>query len=440
MPPSETNPPFSSLGIIPPARRRGITQNGDIWLEDRQALSGAEGLWRIHDKLYDLSSFIDNHPGGPEWLQLSKGTDITEAFETHHLSNGPEKMLVKFFVKEAKTKRNSPYTFKNDGFYKTLKQEVIKKIKYIPKQSSNTTNFLIDSLLVGMFIFSILACTYWNFYIGALAGSFMAMTSIAAHNYFHRKDNFRMFYFHFSLMQVREWRISHVLSHHLYTNTVDDLEISSWEPFIQYLPIEKKPLVRYGSYIYAPLLWITSFHLSFIRRILEIKKGNMRHAQPTEWLGFLLPLVMFLISGQSLWWSFIMWNYILLCGSTHFFLVGLHAAHHHPDIFHDGDEPRSKDDLDWGLSQLDTVMDRKEINGSHFLVLTNFGDHALHHLFPTLDHGTLEHLYPIFEDVLERFNERTSFRCVSQVDTFTGSYQQISRISPNKNPPNLKKI
>ncbi|KAJ8929853.1 hypothetical protein NQ314_017457 [Rhamnusium bicolor] len=94
-------------------------------------------------------------------------------------------------------------------------------------------------------------------------------------------------------------------------------------------------------------------------------------------------------------------------------------------------------DYDWGISQLDAVMDRKEISGSHFLVLTNFGDHALHHLFPTLDHGTLELLYPTFKDVLNKFD--LDLRMVSQWDTITGGFQQLVRTEPNPNPPDLKK-
>jgi hypothetical protein len=34
-------------------------------------------------------------------------------------------MLPKFYVREATTKRNSPYTFHEDGFYKTLQRKVI---------------------------------------------------------------------------------------------------------------------------------------------------------------------------------------------------------------------------------------------------------------------------------------------------------------------------
>lgn len=42
------------------------------WLEGRRADDNAEGLWRVHDKLYDLQEFVDRHPGGKEWIKLSK--------------------------------------------------------------------------------------------------------------------------------------------------------------------------------------------------------------------------------------------------------------------------------------------------------------------------------------------------------------------------------
>lgn len=82
-------------------------------------------------------------------------------------------------------------------------------------------------------------------------------------------------------------------------------------------------------------------------------------------------------------------------------------------------------------------MDRKEITGSHFLVLTNFGDHCLHHLFPTLDHGVLELLYPKFTEVMDQFD--INLRMASQWDTIKGGFQQLVRTQPNSNPPDLKK-
>lgn len=59
------------------------------------------------------------------WIEATKGTDITEAFESAHLSENPEKLLKKFYVKDISTPRNSPYTFHENGFYRTLKRKVI---------------------------------------------------------------------------------------------------------------------------------------------------------------------------------------------------------------------------------------------------------------------------------------------------------------------------
>jgi hypothetical protein len=60
---------------------RYVTKTTDGFLEARRQIDGAEGLWRIGNKLYDLETFVKMHPGGAEWIRLTKGTDITELFE-----------------------------------------------------------------------------------------------------------------------------------------------------------------------------------------------------------------------------------------------------------------------------------------------------------------------------------------------------------------------
>uniref|UniRef100_V5GUE1 Cytochrome b5-related protein n=1 Tax=Anoplophora glabripennis TaxID=217634 RepID=V5GUE1_ANOGL len=438
MPPQSDFVPKSSLGIVPPATRsRGYALTVDVWLNEKQDTDGAEGLWRIHDGIYDLQDFIEKHPGGSDWISITKGTDITEAFEVHHLTSLSEELMKKYFVREAKSKRNFPFTFKEDGFYRTLKREVNKVVKTLPKQSPKTSDFLIDAMVVLLFTFSVMAVRYWSFWLGILAGLFLGLVTVAAHNYIHRKDNLRMYYFQFSLMQVREFRIVHVLSHHLLTNTIDDLEISLLEPLLKYLPIDKTPLKRYTSWFMAPLVWFTFFHSSLVRRLIDAHHFNCRNLKLTDLTALILPAVMYFLGGQSLFSTFIMWNFIIVVGSCHFTFVALHAAHHHPEIFHDGDSPRSQQGYDWGLSQLDALMERKETTGSQFMVLTNFGDHCLHHMFPTLDHGSLEHLYPIFNDVLDKYG--VNLRMISQWDAVIGGFQQLVRVEPNSNPPDLKK-
>lgn len=63
---------LSSLGIQYPTLRDSPLHSAQSWLEGKRADDGAEGLWRIHGCLYDFSDFIHVHPGGKDWLKLTR--------------------------------------------------------------------------------------------------------------------------------------------------------------------------------------------------------------------------------------------------------------------------------------------------------------------------------------------------------------------------------
>jgi fatty acid desaturase len=422
----------SSLGIKYPSHRDEPLKTGLRWLKGKRADDGAEGLWRIHDKLYDLNEFIQKHPGGAEWIELTQGTDITEAFETHHLTSIPKKLLQNLFIRPAKTPRNSPFTFKEGGFYKTMKRNIAKKLADVPKAPAERSKKIADFLLTTYIVLALMAAFWRSFTCGMLSGIFLSLTAIAAHNFFHQKDNFRMYYFNFTLLEYKEWRISHALSHHLHTNTINDLEISSLEPFIEYLPGQKKILEQLVKIVISPIVYCFIFFGSFIRSVVQILTKE-KAFDAVVLLPFSVLALMVVFSGGDIVFSSVMFFWVQLSGSLHFGAVGVNAAHHHPDIFHDGDTPRPKHELDWGIHQLDAVMDRKDITGSHFLVLTNFGDHALHHMFPTIDHGLLEYLYPTFLKTCSEFG--IEWRLSSQIELVKGQIKQIAKIKPNEEPP-----
>ena len=84
-------------------------------------------LWKVHNKYYDLSSYLDKHPGGIFWLETTQGQDVTDFFETYHInSEKVEAVLKKFFVKDESENIPSPFTFEENGFYKTLKRKIAK--------------------------------------------------------------------------------------------------------------------------------------------------------------------------------------------------------------------------------------------------------------------------------------------------------------------------
>ncbi len=72
--------------------------------------------------------FMEEHPGGSRWLEVTRGTDITELFECSHPYPNVDKILANYFVKKTDIPRNSSYTLEPDEFYLTLKRKIHKKI------------------------------------------------------------------------------------------------------------------------------------------------------------------------------------------------------------------------------------------------------------------------------------------------------------------------
>jgi hypothetical protein len=55
-----------------PSFREEILNGPWRWLEGRREDDNAEGLWRVHNKIYNLKDFAKSHPGGREWIKLTE--------------------------------------------------------------------------------------------------------------------------------------------------------------------------------------------------------------------------------------------------------------------------------------------------------------------------------------------------------------------------------
>ena len=90
-----------------------------------------------------------------------------------------------------------------------------------------------------------------------ISGTFASLVANVAHNFYHRRDNWQMWLFDITLMNSQQWRITHGNSHHMFPNTLMDLEITMFEPFIYWLPINKKSAVLHilFQWILLPLIF-----------------------------------------------------------------------------------------------------------------------------------------------------------------------------------------
>jgi len=109
------------------------------------------------------------------------------------------------------------------------------------------------------------------------------------------------------------------------------------------------------------------------------------------------------------------------------------AVHHHPDIYHAVDEFALGSD--WGLFQLDAVRDRRDVNGNLLAELVSYGNHVLHHLFPTIDHGLSAFLQDDFMETCRQFhvdNPEQYQQGLTQWDHYTGALDQLARTEARK--------
>ncbi|XP_025420730.1 cytochrome b5-related protein-like [Sipha flava] len=396
----------------------------DDWIEARQKEDGADDLWRIHDGLYNLEQWIPKHPGGRQWLEITKGTDITELFESYHL-NGKAVTAVmhKFYVREAKSPRKSPFTFKPDGFYNVLKSRVAKKLSFVDNSNASVKSMLVvDTYILIALALCVGMAQTQNFVLAFLAGIVLGFGIVASHNFTHLKDNWRMYYVQLCFMSVREWRISHVLSHHIYTNTIQDLEMTLLYPFIHWYPTKDKPFtVRLFPY-FTPVIYPFIIPGQLVIRTFK-RKNDI-----ADVLMFVIPAILTLCGQMTIISIIIAWLIIVLTSSFIFTFVGFSASHHFPENFHDGDLINTEN-VDWGLHQIDTSVERSEPINNIFVSMATFGDHTLHHLFPALDHSLIPLLQDTFEDTCKEFGVDLTPKSFTTV--LCGQFKQLVRDTPN---------
>lgn len=145
-----------------------------------------DGLWRIHNSIYDLTEFIEKHPGGTFWLENTKGHDITEAVEAHHVNlHRLAPHLARYKIGDTTKPRNSKLTFDRNGFYVTLRNRVaeilptleenklkslskVRNFQFFEATSRQLTNSIFIQVLCGRFVRRNVAVGYIGVAMGKL--------------------------------------------------------------------------------------------------------------------------------------------------------------------------------------------------------------------------------------------------------------------------------
>lgn len=116
-------------------------------------------------------------------------------------------------MRDATEPRNYKFTFEDDGFYRTLKRRVAKKLETVNKNEVWKSKFYSDLVSISLFLTSILAVKVEHLIIRGLiiliAGQFAAWLNTLSHNFSHQRNNWRMYTANFVLTGWRDWRVYH---------------------------------------------------------------------------------------------------------------------------------------------------------------------------------------------------------------------------------------
>jgi hypothetical protein len=394
-----------------PFPSRETEKNGDVWTwtkekaQHESRLAGADGdLWLVHGKLYDLADFVQKHPGGADWLLLTRGQDVTEAFEVHHLNSAKaEAVLKKYYVRDADPSYIGRYTWDPASFYPTLKRRVSALFKTRADGRPDTSHTLQFQMLcagvIAIHFTSFAALLYCggSAWMALVAGFTLQAFHGIGHNALHMADNWWMYAYDFCGWKHHRHRVSHALSHHLHPNTVIDLEHPEPGSFVFTSNRERnKPWVVVVGPI---MMWSGP-----LRDIFSLWHGLITGDEiwRPEFAFNMLQLALLLVCSSSPLTGLIAFSIIhLICG----FCIETAGFGLHRSIFcwTTGD-PNAK--YDFGEHCLATTADHDVdmgLLGSMYLfqILNN---HGIHHLFPTVCKSRIHEIMPLFHETCEEFD------------------------------------
>ena len=430
---------------------RETSKGGDVWTwireksEYESKVGGAvkSNLWMVHGKWYDLQDFVKSHPGGSEWLLLTKGQDITEAYEAHHLNfKKTDSILKKYYVSDASSDYVSRYSWDKNGFYPTLKRRVSEYFLSKPKRRNglpdthSTKEFIILSYFAVILHFSIFYLTmqaiskwcssYTVFQLGrdfnkesdrfvdystliplfsftTLCGLTLQTFHGLGHNALHMKDNMWMYVYDFCGWKHAKHRISHLLSHHLHPNT--DLDLEHPEPWSYVFTSNAGKNSRFVM-ITGPLyMWSGP-----LRDIFNLWRGLLTKQEPWKWeyLFNMAQLMLFVYSSQKLP-ILGAWILGLICFSWMHLVTGFcietagFGLHRSAFCWSKGD-PHAK--YDFGEHCLAATADHDVDMGlfSSLFCFQILNNHGIHHCFPTICKSRMAEIMPIFRATCKEFN------------------------------------
>ena len=220
--------------------------------------------WTIYGDKYDLSDFIDKHPGGKEILIKTKDMgDVTALFESYHAFSNKESIKHQLEGYKVECSSESSYDF---TLYNKLSNIIKFQYSLLRRDiKASVTKRLYLIMIIICYIFLTYCCLHdLHIHMEILFGMMLGFIWVSlGFNVMHDASHYALFlstkfnnyasklWHPFGLWNHEIWFYHHVLSHHSHTNTDKDVDAHHLQPLLRkhkeqqqgWLPLFAYPLV-----------------------------------------------------------------------------------------------------------------------------------------------------------------------------------------------------
>jgi linoleoyl-CoA desaturase len=417
-------------------------------------------VWNIYGKQYDLTKYMDKHPGGKEiLLKCENEKDLTVLFETYHAFSDKEnikKMLNKFEIKKEVTSTDNQEFSNGVGYVKqydfTNYDKLLQEIKFqFPNRISTKANFLwtLQNALIFIayvyFFYSAMLSTYYSTIIKCIFACFAGCTYIslgfsvmhdASHYGVSIYSNINEFvskiWNGWGLWNANIWFYHHVLNHHSFTGeSLLDPDLYHLQPFANKeiqssFSHKKQKLHNATEYIpYVLILFPGQYFGQIINYLFTLKKPKIfRIGIPNKIMYESLDVFLMCCKIYCLYYG--LWL------PTFFYMITLNFVYYINIIFdHDTYETAIENHYegnDWLKLQI--------CNSGNFLnenmIWTRFfgaiNYQIEHHLFPNVSNIH----YPTIAPIVKKFCDENNIPYVNH-PTLWGAYQSFMKMLKKQN-------
>jgi linoleoyl-CoA desaturase len=383
-------------------------------------------MWNIYGNTYDLSIFLDYHPGGKDILLMTENLyDCTPLFESYHnFGNKIEikKKLQKYMIKE--NTYDQPYTFNKDDFYNKVSKRVISY--FIDNKIYHKITFISILKYIGLF-FSWLSFLYLSvntqYLYMKILFSFISGLSIGSIGYCVMHDILHFAIFKnpiynltfgkivqcFMLWNGSLWLKHHLVNHHSFTGSnnklYQDPDYITFEPLYKKYKDGKSILINKPSYIYfiitsiIPGMYVGQM-IIYLKWIIKGKMWRMKLPNNFEietYEKFFYLLNLYILSHLNI---YALISYFIALNIT--YSINIIGDHDTYETYINSIDSKYEKITDWGAKQVIESGNWCDKIWCFFFGGINY--QIEHHLFPNVHHAHYPAISKIVKETCKEFD------------------------------------